>query len=236
MAYTPMQLAEAFIHAGELTDALKALDDALSAAPEDDRARSLRAQVLARMPDGGALALADLAQLMHPHPEDSLLAARLHAEAGDLPSAIAALDVGLSQFVGEPRLTEGLLGLLRAAGDLERARSLAESLPTDDWRWCVWRGDLAADEGDETAALDHYRAALAQIDTRYALPDAPASVLDTPTAEALPSPLLGAQLICCCAALISCDEAGSAKKPGPPMRGRRCCFPARRLSRSIRGG
>ncbi|MBZ0278924.1 MAG: tetratricopeptide repeat protein, partial [Anaerolineae bacterium] len=46
MGYSPMQLAEAFIKTGELTDALDALNQQLETVPQDDYARRLRSQVL----------------------------------------------------------------------------------------------------------------------------------------------------------------------------------------------
>lgn len=208
MSYNPMQLAGAFIQAGELDDALDALDTALSAHPGDEAALSLRAQVLARFPgeDSARRALADLAALSQPTPDDALLAARLHAENGDLPAALAAIEDGLTRHPNNPRLTERLLGLLHAHGATAQARSVAGSLPADDWHWCVWRGDLAAAAGDEAAALDHYTAALDLISARYPLPDAPAAPLPeaSTTSEAAALTIAGsaAHVLLCRAHLL----------------------------------
>ncbi len=84
MGYSPMELAEAFIQTGELPDALDALNQQLTAYPDDETARRLRAQVLMRLPGEEHLraALHDLDQLASPTAEDGLLRGILLEQLG----------------------------------------------------------------------------------------------------------------------------------------------------------
>ncbi len=179
MAYHPMQLADAFIKAGELEDALDALDTALENDPTDESAHRLRAGVLARLPgdDHRARALDDLRALSAPDADDALLESRLAQENGDLNAAIAAVENALTRYPVDPRLTERLLGLLRVSGDTSRANAVLSTLPDDDWRWRAWAGDIAADNRNYAAAITAYTAAIDLIAAKYPLPTSTASVV-----------------------------------------------------------
>src|SRR5690242_19339862 len=79
MPYSPMELADAFIRAGELADALDALNQQLIDQPADDEARRLRAQVLMRIPgeEHVQAALGDLESIASPTQDDNLRRALL---------------------------------------------------------------------------------------------------------------------------------------------------------------
>ena len=167
MPYSPLQLAEAFIRAGELVDALDALDAHLTAQPADDEARRLRASVQQRI--GGAdhlrAALADLAALTLPSADDHAQESVLHYELDDWATACHALETACALRPHDERLTERLVWLLEKGGDLAAARALAEAQPVT-WRWAQTAGDLARAQGDDGGAAAHYRAALADFDLR----------------------------------------------------------------------
>lgn len=183
MTYSPMQLAEAFIQAGELTDALDALDLHLGAAPEDHDARRLRANVRRRLgsPADLTAALADLDALPQRTTDDALNRAAI---LGDLGQDDAARDVLLAALDDAPtheRLAEAVVTRLRAMGDVARAQAIVAAQP-DGWRWSAWAGDLAAQSGDPAAAIHHYDAAIAALEIRYPdlLAAEPAHTLDAP--------------------------------------------------------
>jgi len=165
MPYTPLQLADAFIQAGELDDALDAINDFLRDEPTDTDAvadaRRLRASILARGEDLSDFeqALADLDALPARTAEDEILAVRLIEQISGLQEALHHAESAHTRFPHDDRLTELLLTLLRRAEATERGRKLAATLP-DDWRWQAWAGDFAADAGDTAAAIRAYSIAL----------------------------------------------------------------------------
>jgi tetratricopeptide (TPR) repeat protein len=181
--YAPLQLAEIFIQTGELADALEALDAHLSAEPDSERGRRLRAEVLARLPDDESArrALDDLDALQTRFSTDVILRSALLETLGDLAGAVAAVAEGISTFPGDDRLVERQLHLLRSTGQTAQARAVIESLLADgaeDWRWLAWSGDLAVDAGDSPAAVDYYSRAIDRLQARYHFsPGAPASIL-----------------------------------------------------------
>lgn len=167
MAYAPLQLAEAFIRAGELVDALEALDAHLEAQPGDDEARRLRVSVQRRIGGDDHLraALADLAALTQPSADDRAQESVLYYELEDWPAACRALQAACALRPGDERLTERLVWLLEKGGDLAGARALAEA-QTPSWRWAQTAGDLAREQNDLAGAGRHYRTALADFDAR----------------------------------------------------------------------
>ncbi|MFW5772892.1 MAG: hypothetical protein ACOCZH_06155 [Phototrophicaceae bacterium] len=174
MSYTPLQLAEAFIQAGELADALDALNTHLAAEPADDGARRLRAAVRLRLAtvDDLHAALADLDSLTEAQPHDAITRSAVLERLGDIPAALDTLRRAHGDAPDDDRLAERLLQLLRAAGHLADARALAQAradADLDDWRWATWAGDLAAALDDPAAAEAHYTRALATLASRYAI-------------------------------------------------------------------
>ena len=167
MPYSPIQMAEAFIRAGELPDALDALDAHLTAQPADDTARRLRIEVRRRIGSDDHLraALDDLAALTAPSADDRAQESVLHYELNDWAAACRALEAARALRPDDERLTERLVWLLEKGGDLAAARALAEA-QHPSWRWLQTAGDLAREMGDLPHAAAHYRAALADFDSR----------------------------------------------------------------------
>lgn len=155
MPYSPLDLAEAFIKTGELTDALDALNEHLAQSPDDLTARQTRAAVHLRL-DHLQDALDDLAGLNSP--DDRLTRSTIYERMGDLTSALQAVETDTSH----DRLIERRLHLMQKLGQISKARQLVESLPRT-WRWSQWSGDLAAADQDFAVAVSHYAAALSTL-------------------------------------------------------------------------
>src|SRR5690606_8702827 len=98
MVYSPMELAQAFIKSGELSDALDALNRHLEQNPDDDEGLRLRSEVLSRFRDTVSLqkALNDLIQLHEPAFEDWVRRVALSQKLGDHRSTAYALKQALS--------------------------------------------------------------------------------------------------------------------------------------------
>lgn len=169
MSYSPLQLAEAYLQAGEIDDALDALNQHIATMP-DDESRRLRAAILSRHTDDASWrnALDDLDALEVPTPDDAILRSTLHSKLGDDDTAISVMLAAHQHFPTQERITERCLYLLRAGGKLDEARALVAGVP-ENWRWSQWAGDLAHDAGDLPEAIRHYSAAIDALDSRYAL-------------------------------------------------------------------
>jgi hypothetical protein len=182
--YTPLELAEAFIQAGELVDALTALDEHLAAHPADVEARRLRASVRLRL-DDPAGARDDLAALETLNRDDHLTRLTIFERLDDSSGLAGAMQAAYTAYPDDPRVVERYLHLLQAQGDLKTARAVAAAQPAT-WRWDVWRGDLARADGDLSTAIAAYTAALSALAAAYAIDtERPARVLAGATSEAI---------------------------------------------------
>ena len=157
--YSAMELASAFIQAGELDDALDVLSNHLKTEPGDQEAHRLYAEVLARIPERRQDAITALLTLYQLRAEDYLRCSALYESLGDTGRAEAIIEKALAVYPDHERLLERRIGLLQASGNLAEARAIADRLPRS-WRWLQWSGDLAAQAGDTGAALSHYNAAI----------------------------------------------------------------------------
>lgn len=172
MPYTPMQLAEAFIQTGELTDALEALNQHLDANPGDDATRRLRIGVLLRLADDNYLnkALADFDQLADINADDevqrSVILERLHDSEGALEAMTRARAINPD----DARLVERNLYLLAAQNKIDAALEFVRTQPRT-WHWLQWEGDLLVMCGDDMMATARYGLALAQMNERYTADD-----------------------------------------------------------------
>lgn len=163
MSFSLIERAELFIEAGDLAEALAALDEHLRAHPNDEPARRLRIAVCLRLPDPqyAALALADLDALTSFDPADAIARWRLLREA-DPQSAAAALAAGWKAS-NDPRLAEPLIAAYCEAGKTAAAHAILDALP-ETAGWLAWRARVSAAAGDMTAALAAYDAALMRLE------------------------------------------------------------------------
>ena len=168
MTVHPLELAGAFIQAGELDDALNALDQHLETTPTDNRARRMRIQVLRHLGGEDHLhaALADINRLNDPTANDASLHSLLLQQSGDLTRAVAVLSEAHVRWSDDERLTERYLELLITSDQIQTALELARSQPRT-WRWLGWEGDVLARLGDDMLATARYGLALNQLDKQF---------------------------------------------------------------------
>lgn len=163
MSYTPLEIADAFIHTGELYDALDALTSHLTDNPHDDAALRLRAQVRLRQgSDALSAALRDMNALHNLTADDHALLSVIHERLNDYPSAIAAARRAFS-ISRDERHAERLTDLYLATQHYSEALSVIRRHDLDNWRWLQREADILVLLGDDIAAADRYGAALAQL-------------------------------------------------------------------------
>ena len=160
--HTPLELAEAFIQTGELSDALDALNQHLEANSDDQMARRLRADVLMHLPGRAREALADLDALTTASADDLLLRAQILEPLGAREAAFAAVEQAWKEH-HDPRSAELLLTALYRRGETDRALLLLADLPKT-WNWLGWSGDFYALKGETAIASEHFCSALDQLD------------------------------------------------------------------------
>ncbi len=171
MSYSPLELADAFIKTGELSDALDALNQHLGETPDDEETLRLRIEVLMRLPGEHNLraALADLDKLVTPTPDDHARRSVALERMGNIDGAITAMQQARSDS-GNERLAERHLQLLAAQGKTVAALELVRTQPRS-WRWLQWEGDLLVMEGDGEPATERYGTALDLLEERRHLMD-----------------------------------------------------------------
>lgn len=170
MGYSPMQLAEAFLRTGELTDALDALNQQLAQEPTDDTARRMRIALLIQLSDDKhlRLALEDCNQLANPLPADFTRRSIILEKLDDLPGALLAMELVRRNAPQDERAVERTLHLLLAQGETQKARQLLEERPKT-WQWLERAGDLAAQSGEPATAVLRYTEALALLEESFDL-------------------------------------------------------------------
>lgn len=163
MSYTPLQRAQAHVEAGDLNEAVKALNESVETEPTDDAFR-LRAAVLRRLRGEEHLRAAalDLEKLSSPTSTDYVEQSIIFEQLGDFSAAIRAMMVA-TDLAGGPsernRLVEQHVRLLLTRGDTDKALELAQKQPRT-WRWMQWMGDIAAQANDNPGAARYYSAAI----------------------------------------------------------------------------
>ncbi len=167
MAYSAMQMAEAFITAGELGDALDALSTHLEANPSDEAARRLRAAVRLRLDDEAEhqAALVDLDALTALDADDHVQRSIVLQRLGDWAGAHTSMEQAHALKPDDERILERYLTTLEMSGKRDAARTLVSTLPKT-WRWQQIAGDLARSAGDLQAAAAHYSAALEHLEQK----------------------------------------------------------------------
>jgi tetratricopeptide (TPR) repeat protein len=157
-----LELAEAFIQAGELADALDALDDHLEAHPDDHDARRLRVEVLIRLPAMALEAVNDLAALPEWTERDHLNRLRILVDWGFSPEAGAVLADEYRRRPDFATYAPLLLTYLYKYGEIDQALELLADLPkTPDW--LLWSSKFYTLKGDDRVAAEHYCTALDQL-------------------------------------------------------------------------
>lgn len=164
MAYSALERAEAFIQAGELDDALEALNEHLAAAPHEDSALRLRAAVLMRMhgDEPKQAALADLRALQQPTADDFVLESIL-LQGSEPDAALAALVRARSLKPDDESLIQRHIYMLMTPARFAEVRALLDSMPKT-WLWLRMSGELAAEYEGEERAITDYTAALKALD------------------------------------------------------------------------
>jgi tetratricopeptide (TPR) repeat protein len=164
MAYSALEMADAFIKAGELQDALDTLNQHLES-NADDEAYRLRAELLLRLEGEGHLqkALADLNVLSSPTPDDEMRRSVIFERMENQASALECAQKAYNARADDERFAERCLQLLMSQSKLEEASVLLDTLP-DTWRWQQWRGDVAAARQDWQTARECYQAALVSLE------------------------------------------------------------------------
>lgn len=171
MEYTQLELAEAFLHAGELDDALDALNNHLASSPTDENARRTRAQVLTRIgvsrdePHQLNAALADLNAIQSPSTEDITRRVNVLLQLGDKEAAYRLLIETWANkaHTKDPRILELLLESLYQRAESAYAIEILFDQPKTS-RWLRWTGDFHALKGDHRVALEYFCSALDQLE------------------------------------------------------------------------
>lgn len=186
MAYTALQLANAFLQTGELADARQALADYLSIAvssdPDYEAIIRLWLDLLAHGGEADQrLATSEYDRLPHFSSPDYIKRAMLHYRLGELSLARGILEMALVTIPDDDRLCESLLFIYKKMGDSQAGLSLIKTLPKK-WVWSRWAGDFAMIARDFDLAIAHYSEAIQLLETRYLLSDAkPAQILSDST-------------------------------------------------------
>lgn len=161
-----LDVVNAHLMGGDTESALSALDDHLTAAPDDADARRLRAETRMALntPDHLRAALDDFNALPSLTPDDSLFIARAYEQL-DLPDqAVTALQTALTLDDSHPRLLQRLAEVLLKQGRYRDALDQVEKL-APDWRRLQMVGDVLFDLGLEHSmgrshAISAYQSAL----------------------------------------------------------------------------
>jgi len=186
MAYTVLQLANAFLQTGELTDARQTIGDYLSkdvsADPDYEAILRLWIDLLAHGDESDQrLALAEYDRLPHFLPTDYIKRAMIYYRLGELRSARGILEIGLATISHDDRLCESLLFIYKKMDDSQAGLSLVKTQPKK-WIWSRWGGDFAMIARDFDLAIAYYTEAIQLLEMRYPLSDAmPAQILSDST-------------------------------------------------------
>jgi tetratricopeptide (TPR) repeat protein len=170
MSYSPLQLAEAFIQTGELTDAVDALTEHLGTNPHDEAARRLRAQVFARMGDNYlSAALDDLNYITRPTRDDLFWRSIIYERQDDPDNARRILHDLYAAHPLDERIAERYFYLLLNNRQYTDARALLDAMPRT-WDWLQKAGDLASEYEGEAQAVIYYTQALEHLETQFDTP------------------------------------------------------------------
>jgi hypothetical protein len=169
MSYSRLELANAHLEAGDLDDALAALDAELTENPDNDDALRLRAGILIRAAtdDGYRRALEDLNHLREPTVEDIVQKAYSLNELYEIDAALEQIETAVR--LGGQRYVGDQISILMSAFRFAEARALVDTMPRT-WRWLEFSGDLAVRHEGPARAIQDYTLALEAIDALPADP------------------------------------------------------------------
>lgn len=161
MAYTPLEIANAFIQTGEFTDALDALMQHLQNSPQDSTVRRLYIDVLMRL---GRFhdALAEF-DALDKTPQDEITLSVIYERLSNVSEALCAVEAAIASQPENERWIERLIYLLRMNGELPKALQHLQTMP-HTWRWLQWTGDIAAEAGELQTAVAAYAQALSLLE------------------------------------------------------------------------
>ncbi len=158
MSYTPLQLAEAYTHTGELTDALDVLNSHLNDHPTDEAALRLRGHIRLRLGDNPG-AVADFALIQPPMPEDAIA---LSVALDNMGQAQPARDTLARAHATHPlhdALTMRYVELLIRTEQVSVARQVIHHQlghTPDSPYWRARMGDVLVLCGEPEAAIPQY--------------------------------------------------------------------------------
>lgn len=185
MAYSTLQLANAFLQTGELADARQALsnylaDDNLSD-PDYEAIIRLWLDLLAHGDESDQrLATSEYHRLPKFDSTDYIKQAMLHYRLGEMVIACGILQTAFELFPDDDRLCESLLFIYKKMGDANAGLSLIKTLPKK-WIWSRWAGDFAMITRHFDLAIAHYADAIGLLEARYAISDdSPAKIVSSP--------------------------------------------------------
>lgn len=146
-----VELAAFHLLAGEIDDALAALNTRLEAVPDDVAARRLRAETYTAQntPDSLHAALRDGLAIKDPTPDDDLRTAVIYERLNDLTRAAASLESAVRVYPDNLRLRQRWMQVAFKSGDLAAAHRAVQGVP-DDWRMLEQAADLTVDYASAT--------------------------------------------------------------------------------------
>lgn len=187
MTYSVLQLANAFLQAGDVADARQVLSAYFSGEPQPsdpdyDVLVRLWLDVLAHGDESDQRhAVQEYDRLTHFTPMDHIKRAMIHYRLGELATARAVLQTAVGQYPHHERLCETLLFIYKRQGDFKAGLSLINTLPPT-WIWARWAGDFAMIGRDYPLAVAHYSRAIHLMESQYDISDdSPAKILATPS-------------------------------------------------------
>jgi tetratricopeptide (TPR) repeat protein len=185
MPYSVLELANAFLLAGELPDARQVLADYFANPPtlnaqDHEQAVRMWVDILGHGDEADQrLASSEYDRLAVLLPTDHIKRAMIHYRLGELSLARGLLQLAMMAYPQDDRLCESLLFIYHKTGDAQAALSLIKALPKK-WVWSRWAGDFAMMAGDFVLAVASYTDAIMALEARYGLSDdTPATILSS---------------------------------------------------------
>jgi tetratricopeptide (TPR) repeat protein len=168
--YNPITLADAFIQAGELDDALDALNQHLEANPSDDDARRVKIQVLMRMNSKECLeaAIENIDLLMNHTADDYLQQSVIFEKLGESAHSVAATLHAWILRPNDVNIWERNIRQIWNENDADEMEFFLARLPQkwqDSWRWLCWHAEAALLKEDFNKAAKHFSEALIHLNT-----------------------------------------------------------------------